>query len=354
VDPARPEVPEAIEVCRTAGIRPIMITGDHPLTSRYVAEQIGLASGAKVLVGEEVACLAAAQLDTAVREVSVFARVTPEHKLSIVEALQRQGQVVAMTGDGVNDAPALKRANIGVAMGGSGTDVAREAATLVLQDDNFATIVAAVEEGRIIYANLRKFTRYMLASNSGEVWVMLLAPLLGLPLPLLPLQILWMNLVTDGLPALALAVEPAERDTMRRPPRRPDEGLLSGGAGMWVLLMGGLLGLVALAGGYGFWTTNHDGWQTILFTTLTLSQICLALAARSERESLFRMGLFSNKAMLGAAILTVLLQLAVVYLPVGQALFHTVPLSIGDPGPVPGPEHRRVLGRRGGEMLRPA
>lgn len=328
VDPARPEVPRAIEVCRTAGIRPIMITGDYPLTSRYVAAEVGLAtSDAKTLTGEQLAHLSESELDTAVRDISVFARVTPENKLAIVDALKRGGHIVAMTGDGVNDAPALMRADIGVAMGSSGTDVAREAATIVLQDDNFATIVAAVEEGRTIYDNLRKFTRYMLASNSGEMWVMLCAPAFGLPLPLQPLQILWMNLMTDGLPALALSVEPAERDTMQRPPRRPTEGLLGGGTGLWILLIGLLLGLVALLAGYGFWRAGSTKWQTILFSSLTLSQISLALAARSERESLFRQGLFTNKSLLGACGLTLLLQLAAVFLPTGQALLHTVPLS---------------------------
>jgi Ca2+-transporting ATPase len=328
VDPARPEVPPAIEVCRTAGIRPIMVTGDYPLTSRYVAAEIGMAAtDAKTLTGEQLGRLSETDLDAAVRDVSVFARVSPENKLAIVEALQRVGQVVAMTGDGVNDAPALMRADIGVAMGSSGTDVAREAATIVLQDDNFATIVAAVEEGRTIYNNLRKFTRYMLASNSGELWVMLFAPLLGMPLPLQPLQILWMNLVTDGLPALALAVEPAERDTMRRPPRRPSEGLLGGGTGWWILLIGLLLGAIALGGGYEFWRAGSAKWQTILFTSLTLSQIALALASRSERESLFRQGLFTNKSLLGACGLSFVLQMGALYLPAGQTLLHTLPLT---------------------------
>jgi P-type Ca2+ transporter type 2C len=329
-DPARPEVPAALEVCRRAGIRPIMITGDYPLTSRYVAEQVGLSRTARVLTGEQLVHLAASELDKAVQDASVFARVTPEHKLMIVESLQRQGHIVAMTGDGVNDAPALKKADIGVAMGRTGSDVARGAATIVLQDDNFATIVAAVEEGRVIFDNLRKFVRYMLASNSGEMWVMLLAPLIGMPLPLLPLQILWMNLVTDGLPALALALEPSEKDTMRRPPRRPDQGIFAGGLPWWILWVGCFLGTVALAGGYGLWHAGRDTWQTMLFTVLTLSQISLAFAVRSERESLFRQPFFSNQALLGASALTVVLQLAVVYAPAGRALFHTVALPPGE------------------------
>lgn len=329
-DPARPEVPAAIETCRAAGIRPIMITGDHPLTSRYVAAEIGLAAAdTRTLTGVQLAALSPESLDAAVRDVSVFARVTPENKLAIVEALQRNGDVVAMTGDGVNDAPALMRADIGVAMGGSGTDVAREAGTIVLQDDNFATIVAAVEEGRTIYDNIRKFTRYLLACNSGELLTMLLAPAFGLPLPLQPIQILWMNLVTDGLPALALSVEPAGHDTMRRPPRRPSESILGASTGWWVLRIGLLLSLVSLVTGSAFLVAGK-AWQTALFTTLTLSQVFLALAARSEREPIFSLGFFTNKAILGAFALTVLLQLGVIYLPAAREFLHTEPLSAAE------------------------
>ncbi len=221
IDPARPGVQQAVRTCETAGIRPVMITGDHPLTALRIASDLGISAKGRVLTGRDLAGMSAEELAAHVEEVSVYARIAPEQKLSIVSALQRRGHVVAMTGDGVNDAPALKKADIGVAMGRAGTDVAKEAADMVLLDDNFATIVAAVEEGRVLYDNLRKFIQYLLMSNLGEILVMLLAPLLGMPLPLLPLQILWINLVTDGLPALALAVEPAEKDVMRRPPLPP-------------------------------------------------------------------------------------------------------------------------------------
>jgi Ca2+-transporting ATPase len=224
----------------------------------------------------------------------------------------------------------LKQADIGIAMGRVGTDVAREAASMVLQDDNFASIVAAIEEGRIIYDNVRKVIRYLVASNSGEICVMLLAPLAGMPLPLLPVQILWVNLVTDGLPALALAGEPAEHDAMRRPPRSTTQRLLSNDMGWWIFSKGCLLGSVALAGGYILWFRGSASWQTSVFTTLTLSQLLLALAVRSERESFFKQGIFSNKPLIGAVVLTFLLQLLIVYLPLCQTIFHTTPLSPGE------------------------
>jgi P-type Ca2+ transporter type 2C len=259
--------------------------------------------------------------------VPVYARVSPEHKLKIVQALQDLGETVAMTGDGVNDAPALRRADIGVAMGITGTDVSKEAADMVLLDDNFTTIVAAVREGRVIYDNIRKFIRYTMTSNAGEIWVMLLAPFLGMPLPLLPLQILWVNLVTDGLPGLALAVEPAERRIMQRPPNPRGENIFGRGLGIYVLWVGLLMGAVSLGLGYWAWATGHANWQTMVFTTLTLSQMGNVLAIRSERESLFSIGLLSNKPLLGAVVLTFLLQMAVVYVPFLQDLFETAALS---------------------------
>ena len=270
------------------------------------------------------------ELQMAVGEVNVYARVSPEHKLRIVQALQTRGQIVAMTGDGVNDAPALKKADIGVAMGITGTDVAKEAADMVLLDDNFATIVSAVEEGRMIYDNIRKFIKYTMTSNAGEIWVMLLAPFLGMPLPLMPLQILWVNLVTDGLPGLALSVEPSERNIMRRPPYDPNENVFGRGMGWSILWVGLLMGLASLGMGYWFWSVGHPNWQTIVFTTLTLSQMGNALAIRSQRDSLFRIGLFSNRAMLGAVLLTLVAQLLVVYVPFLQDIFKTGALSIRD------------------------
>ncbi|NPA06536.1 MAG: cation-translocating P-type ATPase [Chloroflexi bacterium] len=327
LDPPRPEAREAVATCKQAGIRPIMITGDHPLTARFIARVLGIMEDdGEVITGAQLETMDDETLREKLKRVRVFARVSPEHKLRIVEALQTDGEIVAMTGDGVNDAPALKKADIGVAMGITGTDVAKEAADMVLLDDNFATIVAAVEEGRVIYDNVRRFIQYTLSSNTGEILVMLLAPFLGMPLPLTPLQILWINLVTDGLPGLALTLEPAEEDVMRRPPYKPDESVFGRGLGRDTLWVGALMGLVTLLGGWLAWRAGHAAWQTILFTVLTLSQMGNALALRSYRQSLFHQGLRSNLALVGAVLLTLVGQFAVIYVPALQHLFHTVPL----------------------------
>ena len=337
IDPPRPEARAAVAECAAAGVRAVMITGDHPATALAIAHDLGLARADDnaALTGAELARLDDAALAAAVQRVSVYARMDPAQKIRIVVALQQQGQFVAMTGDGVNDAPALRAADIGVAMGRGGSDVAREAASLVLLDDNFATIVGAVREGRRIFDNIRKFIRYALTGNSGEIWVLFLAPLLGLPIPLLPIHILWVNLVTDGLPGLALAAEPAERGVMQRPPRPPGESVFAHGLwqhALWVgLLIGALcLGVQAwalgLAGGGG---GNSHG-QTMVFTVLTLAQMAHLLAIRSERDSLFSQGLGSNLPLLAAVALTLVLQLATVYLPVLQPVFHTQALSAAE------------------------
>ena len=332
-DPPRREVKDAVATCRLAGIRPVMITGDHPLTARYIAAQLGIdGEDAAVVTGQDLARLSDEELHTKVAETTVFARVSQEHKLRIVQALQAQGQVVAMTGDGVNDAPALRRADIGVAMGITGTEVSKEAADMVLSDDNFATIVSAVEEGRVIYDNIRKFIKYLLTSNTGELWVMLLAPLLGMPLPLLPLQILWINLVTDGLPALALSVEPAEPHTMHRAPVSPTENILGRGL-LWQILWGGLVvGLPPLGMGYYFFAVGDAGWQTMVFTTLTLSQLAYVLAVRSNRDSFFRIGALTNTPLALTVVVTFLLQLMVAYVPFWQDLLKTRPLAATELG----------------------
>jgi Ca2+-transporting ATPase len=261
-----------------------------------------------------------------VREVRVYARVGPEQKVKIVTALQAAGEVVAMTGDGVNDAPALKRADVGVAMGIQGTDVAKEAAAIVLLDDKFATIVRAVGAGRHIYDNLRRFVRYVLTTNSAEIWVIFLAPFLGLPVPLLPIQILWINLVTDGLPGLAIASEPAERDLMTRPPRPPTESLFARGLGAHAFVVGLLMAGFAL--GLQAWYLHADsaGWQTVVFTTVCFTQLAHVMAIRSEVTPLHVLGLGSNPPLLGAVLLTIGLQLALVYVPAFNRLFKTVPL----------------------------
>jgi Ca2+-transporting ATPase len=332
IDPARPEVKDAVATCKSAGIRPVMITGDHPLTAQFIARELGILDHGRVLTGQELDGMAVEQLQDLVEDVPVFARVSPEHKLNIVQAYQNRGQIVAMTGDGVNDAPALKKANIGVAMGITGTDVSKEASDMILLDDNFATIVAAVKEGRVIYDNIRKFVRYLTTCNSGEIWVMLLGPLAGMPLPLLPLQILWMNLVTDGLPALSLSVEAPERNVMSRPPHPPGESIFSRGLGRDVIWVGLLMGILSLALGFYYWRVESPVWQTVVFTTLTFSQLFLALAVRSERDSIFKIGLLSNRSNLGAIFLTFVLQFAVIYWPFMQGVFDTKPLTAAQLG----------------------
>jgi Ca2+-transporting ATPase len=327
IDPPRPEVKQAVQTCKTAGIRPIMITGDHPLTAQHIAAELGIAENGTVLTGQELAKIPVEQLQDVVETVSVYARVSPEHKLKVVQALQERGHIVAMTGDGVNDAPALKKADIGVAMGITGTDVSKEAADMVLRDDNFATIVAAVEEGRVIYDNVRKFVKFSIAGNIGKVSVMLFAPLLNMALPLLPLQLLWLNLLTDGLLGLGLGVEPAEKNTMRRPPRLPDEPIFSRGTSWHMAWLGFLIGLISLGAGFWYWSTGQPNWQTMIFTTLAFAQMGQALAVRSGQESLFKVGLFSNRLLLGMVGLTLGLQLMVIYLPWLQTFFGTTALS---------------------------
>ena len=332
MDPLRAEAREAVQTCVSAGIRPVMITGDHPLTAMQIARELGIAGDGRAVTGPELERLSAAELEKLVGEASVYARVAPAHKLRIVEALQARGQVVAMTGDGVNDAPAIKKADIGVAMGITGTDVAKEASAMVLMDDNFATIVAAVREGRVIYDNIRKFIKYIVTTNASEIWLMLLAPLAGMPLPLLPLQILWMNLMTDGLPALALGVEPPERDVMRRPPQRTGAGVFSEGMGWHIAWVGVLMSLLSLVMGYWQWRAGNPHWQTMVFTTVTIAQLAHALAIRSWRESLFTQGLRSNKPLAAAVALSLALQLAVIYLPPCQRVFKTVALGAAELG----------------------
>jgi Ca2+-transporting ATPase len=331
MDPPRAEAQGAVAQCKTAGIIPVMITGDHPLTARTIATRLGIIrDGDEVMTGSKLQAVPMEKFVERVGNIRVYARVAPEQKLKIVKALQARGEFVAMTGDGVNDAPALKRADIGVAMGITGTDVAKEASHMMLLDDNFATIVGAVREGRRIYDNIRKFVKYTMTSNSGEIWTIFLAPFLGLPIPLLPIHILWINLVTDGLPGLALAAEPEEKGIMTRPPRPPGESIFAHGLGVHIVWVGLLIGLVSIAMQALAYLGGDSHWQTMVFTVLCLSQIGHVMAIRSERESLFAQGLRSNRPLLLAVLLTVGLQMAVIYVPFLQRIFKTQSLSTGE------------------------
>lgn len=330
IDPPRAEVKEAVALTKSAGIRTVMITGDHPLTAVEIARQLGISENGQALTGAEIELLSFDELKARVESVNVFARVSPEHKIKIVQALQERGQIVSMTGDGVNDAPALRRANIGVAMGITGTDVSKEASDLVLLDDNFATIVAAVKEGRTIYDNIRKFVRFSVAGNIGKVLVMLIAPFLGKPIPLLPLQLLWLNLLTDGLLGLGLGVEKSEKEIMQRPPYSPEEGVFSRGAGWQTVWVGILIGALGLGIGSWYYFAGRPEWQTMIFSSLAFAQVGQALASRSNRESLWALGLGSNPLLLGMAALVTMLQLTVIYLPPVAAFFSVTPLNLPD------------------------
>jgi P-type Ca2+ transporter type 2C len=334
LDAPRPEVRAAVQECRNAGIRPMMITGDHQLTARAIAVDLGIAqAGDRVLTGQELQQMTDEELEQQVDLVSIYARVAPEHKLRIVQALQRRGRFVAMTGDGVNDAPALKQADIGIAMGITGTDVSKEASDMVLLDDNFTTIVAATKEGRVVYTNIRRFIKYILGSNIGEVLTIASAPLLGLGgVPLTPLQILWMNLVTDGLPALALAVEPPEADVMKRPPFSPRESIFARGLGSYMVRIGVIFAVISII--LMLWAYNHAQavvgpnldprrWQTMVFTSLCIAQMGHAIAIRSNTKLTIEMNPFSNMFVLVAVIVTTMLQLILIYFPPLRAFFGT-------------------------------
>lgn len=328
-DPLRAEAPQAVAQCKRAGIRPVLVTGDHLRTAESVARQVGiLQPGESGMTGETLDRIREDRLAGAVDRCRVFARVSPAHKLKIVKHLKRAGHVVAMTGDGINDAPALKESAVGVSMGRTGTDVARESSSIILMDDNFSTIVKAVEEGRAIYDNLRKFIRYLLSCNLGEVITMMGAAILGLPLPLLPVQILMMNLVTDGLPALALGMDPPEQDLMKRPPRDPSEGLFSHGLMRKIILRGTYIGgitLVLFLSGLA----NHDVATacTLAYATLVTVQLVAAFDCRSETRPVLEVGLTSNMYLVGACLLSWLMLYATIQFPIFSSLFHTVRLS---------------------------
>jgi Ca2+-transporting ATPase len=330
IDPPREEAKNAIADCHTAGITPVMITGDHPITAHAIALETGIIHKKtdKVITGAILEGYTEEEFEKEVEHIKVYARVSPEQKLEIVKMLQKKNNFVAMTGDGVNDAPALRRADIGVAMGITGTDVSKEAAQMILLDDNFATIIKAVKEGRRIYDNIRKFIKYTLTSKGGLICIIFLAPLVGMPIPLIPIQILWINLVTDGLPGLAYAAEPAEENILQRPPRKTDEIIFSNSLGFHILWVGLLMATICLSIQAWALHIDNDKWQTMVFTVLCIGQMGQALAIRSDIKSLFQQGIFGNKPLIGAVLLTFALQMAVVYIPVLQDIFQTKSLTL--------------------------
>ncbi len=330
IDPPREEVAPAIEQCKKAGIKTVMITGDHVSTATAISEDIGLLDEqSRVMEGRDIEQMSQVELTDQIEEIAVFARVSPAHKLRIVEAFQAKGHIVAMTGDGINDAPAIKASDIGISMGRTGTDVTREASSLILMDDNFTTIKDAIREGRNIYENIRKFIRYLLASNVGEILVMLFAILLGYPLPLIPVQILWVNLVTDGLPAMALGLDKPEKNVMSKKPRDANEGIFAHGLGFKIISRGILIGavsLIAFMTAYHFTNGDLDVSRTHAFSTLVMTQLIHVFDCRSEK-SIFSRNPFGNFYLIGAVIISFLLLVVVIYSPFLQVIFHTVPLN---------------------------
>ena len=332
IDPPREEARQAVLECKEAGIIPVMITGDHKLTAKAIAEKLGIISSEEdlVLTGTELSELTQIEFVKIVERVRVYARVNPEQKLRIINALQSKNHYVAMTGDGVNDAPALKNADIGIAMGINGTEVSKEASHMILLDDNFATIVVAVKHGRKIFENILKFIKYIMTGNSGEIWAIFLAPFFGLPIPLLAIHILWINLVTDGLPGLALASEPSEANIMKRPPRNPTKNIFSNGMALHILWVGFLMGIVTIGmQAYAIHYANTH-WQTMAFTVLCFSQLGHVMVIRSGRDSIFKIGFFSNKPMVGALLITVTLQFMIIYMPFFNEIFKTQPLTLNE------------------------
>ena len=331
IDPPRPEVKDSVIKCRLAGITPVMITGDHKNTAFAIGKDLNIAkSQDQVITGEELDKLDDKELKKRVNKLRIFARVTPNHKLRIVKAFKQNGNIVAMTGDGVNDAPAIKEADIGVAMGISGTDVTKEASSMILMDDNFETIVSAIEEGRIIYDNIRKFIRYLLSCNLGEVLTMFLATIFYLPTPMLPIQILFVNLATDGLPAIALGVDPADKDIMNQQPRSKKEGIFARGLTEKILVRGCLIGICTLltfivGGLYGM---DLNTCRTMALSTLVMSQLLHVFECRSERHSIFEIKLFTNMYLVGAVAISIIMLLSIIYIPFFSGIFHTTVLGI--------------------------
>ena len=333
IDPPRPEVKEAVKKCRLAGIRPVMITGDHKNTAYAIGKDLNIVTSKdQVITGDELEKINDEELKEKVKNIRIFARVTPKHKLRIVRAFKQTGNIVAMTGDGVNDAPAIKEADIGIAMGISGTDVTKEASAMILMDDNFSTIVSAVEEGRTIYDNIRKFIRYLLSCNLGEVLTMFLASLFYLPTPMLPIQILFVNLATDGLPAIALGVDPADKDIMNQQPRDKKEGVFARGLTEKILVRGCLIGICTLLSFIGgmYYGMSLETCRTMALATLVMSQLFHVFECRSERHSIFEIKLFSNPYLVLAVLSSVIMLLSIIYVPFLRQIFHTTALGINN------------------------